>query len=150
MTDKDYIEYAKTVHADVYAMSTPMIDGIAGKVLTRIRKEQKNLFPLKEEWTNYVSNVIDVIDVMSVLALRGLTFNQMDDKLDAILERYIIERFEELEPKQHLIVKYRYVGEFGLVAEVKERIMEKLKEHHETQRMQSMLQRYPDLNDIQV
>ena len=48
MTDKDYSEYAKAIHEEVYAMSTPMIDGMAGKVLTRIRKEQKKLFKMPE------------------------------------------------------------------------------------------------------
>ena len=50
MTDKDYIEYAKAIHEEVYAMSTPMIDGMAGKVLTRIRKEQKKLFKMPEHY----------------------------------------------------------------------------------------------------
>ena len=65
MTDKDYIEYAKAIHEEVYAMSTPMIDGMAGKVLTRIRKEQKKLFKMPEAWTSVLSNIIDVVDVMS-------------------------------------------------------------------------------------
>jgi hypothetical protein len=66
MTDKDYIEYAKTIHEEVYAMSTPMVDGMAGKVLTRIRKEQKTLMPLKPEWTSNISNTVDVVDVISL------------------------------------------------------------------------------------
>ena len=53
MTDKDYIEYAKAIHEEVYAMSTPMIDGMAGKVLTRIRKEQKKLFMDKRPIQHY-------------------------------------------------------------------------------------------------
>ncbi len=50
MTDNEYIDYAKAVHEDIYTVSTPMIDGIANKVLTRIRKEQPNLMELKETW----------------------------------------------------------------------------------------------------
>ena len=97
-----------------------------------------------------MSNVIDLVDVMSVLALKEVPLNEMHKDLDAILKLYIMERFEELDPKSHLLVNYRYVGEFRLVDEVKERIFAKLIEHYNTQRMQNMLERYPDLNDYQI
>lgn|SRR5574344_51452 len=149
MTDKEYIEYAKAIHEEAYSMSTPMIDGIAGKVLTRLRKEQPKLLPLKPEWTRTQSNVIDIVDVMSVLAHKGKAWTDMHQDLETILEQYILDRFNELEPKQHFILKYRYIGDFELVEEVRKRIYERVKEHYDTQRMQNMLQRYPDLNEIQ-
>lgn len=148
MTDKDYIEYARAAYAEIYAMSTSMIDGIAAKVLTRLRKEHPDLLPLKEEWTNCPSNSIDVIDVLSVLTLKGKPYGEMHQELDTILEQYILDRFHELEPKQHLIVKYRYIGEFTLVSEVKQRIHERLKDHYNTQRMQTLLERYPELKEV--
>lgn len=148
MTDKDYIEYAKAAHAEIYAMSTSMMDGIAAKVLTRLRKEQHDLLPLEEEWTSCPSNSIDVIDVLSVLAFKDKSYNEMHKELETILEQYILDRFHELEPKQYLIVKYRYIGEFTLVPEVKQRIYERLKDHYNTQRMQTLLERYPDLKEI--
>ena len=149
MTDKEYIEYAKAIHEEAYAMSTPMIDGMAGKVLTRLRKEQPKLLPLKSEWTRTQSNVIDIVDVMSVLAHKGKAWTDMHQDLETILEQYILDRFNELEPKQHFILKYRYIGDFGLVEEVTKRIYERVEEHYDTQRMQNMLQRYPDSNEIQ-
>lgn len=148
MTDKDYIEYAKAAHAEIYAMSASMIDGIAAKVLTRLRKELPDLLPLKEEWTSCPSNSIDVIDVLSVLAFKGKPCSEMHKELETILEQYILDRFHALEPKQHLIVKYRYIGEFTLVPEVMQRIYERLKDHYNTQRMQAMLERYPDLKEV--
>lgn len=148
MTDKDYIEYAKAAHEEIYAMSTSMIDGIAAKVLTRLRKELPDLLPLKEEGTNCPSNSIDVIDVLSVLAIKGKPYSEMNKEMETILEQYILDRFHELEPKQHLIVKYRYIGEFALVPEVKQRIYERLKDHYRTQRMQTLLERYPDLKEV--
>jgi len=126
-----------------------MIDSIANKVLTRLRKEQSKLFPLKEEWISCMSNVIDLIDVMSILALREVPLSKMHKDLEPILNLYIMERFEELDPKSHLLVYYRYMGEFRLVDEVKERIFAKLIEHYDTQRMQNMLERYPDLTEVQ-
>lgn len=147
MTDKDFIEYAKAVHEEAYAMSTPMVDGVAGRVLTRIRKEQTMLLPLKPEWTSCPSNAIGVIDVLSILAFKGKSWAEMHQGLEEIIDQYIIERFNELEPKQHFILKYRYIGESGLADEVKQRIYAKLKEHYETQRFQNMLERYPDLNE---
>lgn len=150
ITDKQYIDYGREVHGEIHALSNPLIDSIANKVLTRLRKEQVKLFPLKEEWTSCMSNVIDLVDVMSVLALRAVPLNKMHKDLDSILEMYIMERFEELDPKSHLLVKYRYVAVFGLVDEVKERIFAKLIEHYHTQRMQNMLERYSDLNDYQI
>lgn len=148
MTDKDYIEYAKAAHEEIYVMSTSMIDGIAAKVLTRLRKELPDLLPLKEEWTNCPSNSIDVIDVLSVLAIKGKPYSEMNKEMETILEQYILDRFHELEPKQHLIVKYRYIGEFTLVPEVEQRIYERLKDHYHTQRMQTQLERYPDLKEV--
>lgn len=148
MTDKDYIEYAKAAHAELYAMSTSMMDGIAAKVLTRLRKELPDILPLKEEWTSCPSNSIDVIDVLSILAFKGKPYNVMHKELETILEQYILDRFHALEPKQHLIVKYRYIGEFTLVPEVMQRIYERLKDHYNTQRMQTMLERYPDLKEV--
>lgn len=150
MMEKEYVDYAKAFHKEAYALSTPMIEGIASKVLTRLRKEQPNMFERKEEWISCMSNVIDVVDVMSVLALKGIAFEKMHKELESILDKYIIDRFNELTPIQHLILKYRYIGELGLVSEVKERLYEKMKEHYATQRMQYMLQRYPDLNDYQI
>ena len=148
MTDNEYIKYAKAVHEDIYAVSTPMIDGIANKVLTRIRKEQPNLMELKETWISCQSNRVDVIDVLSVLANRGVPLKEMHKELEGIVERYIIDRFEELEPKSHLLVKHRYIGEFGLVAEVKQRIYASLKGHYDTKWMGSLMERYPDLNEV--
>ncbi len=150
MKEQEYIEYAKAFHQEAYTISTPMIEGVAAKVLTRLRKEKPNLFERKEEWISCASNVIDIVDVMSVLALKGITFDKMHKELDTILEQYIIDRFNELPAMHHLLLKYRYVGELGLVPEVKERLYEKMKEHYATQRMQNMLQRYPDLNDYQI
>lgn len=148
MTDNEYIKYAKTVHEDIYAVSTPMIDGIANKVLTRIRKEQPNLLELKEAWTACLSNKVDIVDVLSILAYKGKSLAEMHPEIEGILERYITERFEELEPKSHLLVKHRYIGEFGLVAEVKQHVYESLKEHYATKWMKSLLERYPDLNEV--
>ncbi len=148
MTDNEYIEYAKAVHDDIYAASTPMIDGIANKVLTRIRREQSNLMELKKEWIACESNKVDVVDVLSVLAIQGVPLAKMHTELESILEQYIIDRFNELEPKSHILVKHRYVGEFGLVAEVKQRIYANLKEHYNTKSMKNLLERYPDLNEI--
>ena len=105
MTDKDYIEYAKAIHEEVYAMSTPMIDGMAGKVLTRIRKEQKKLFKMPEAWTSVLSNIIDVVDVMSVHAHKGRIWSEMNKGLEKILDQYIIDRYNELEAKHHLMLK---------------------------------------------
>ena len=149
MTDKQYIDYAKEVHGEIYALSNPMIESIANKVLTRLRKEQAKLFPLKEAWTSCMSNVIDLVDVMSILAMREIPLCQMHKDLDSILNQYIMERFEELDPKSHFLVKFRFVSEFCLVEEVKERIFARLIEHYHTQRMQYMLERYPDLNEYQ-
>ena len=148
MTDKDYIEYAKTIHEEVYAMSTPMIDGMAGKVLTRIRKEQKTLMPLKPEWTSNISNTVDVVDVISLKAINGKGWGDIHPELEAIIDQYIIDRFHELEPKLHFMLKYRYIGESKLVEEVKERIYARLGAHYATQRMQNMLERYPDLKEV--
>lgn len=148
MTDNEYIKYAKAVHEDIYAVSTPMIDDIANKVLTRIRKEQPNLMELKETWISCQSNRVDVIDVLSVLANRGVPLKEMHKELESIVERYITDRFEELEPKSHLLVKHRYIGEFGLVAEVKQRIYENLKDHYATKWMRSLMERFPDLNEV--
>lgn len=146
MTDKEYIEYAKTVHEEVYDISTPMIDGMASKVLTRIRKEQNELIPLKKEWTDNVSSTVDVVDVLSIYTYKEKSWTDMHSKLEAIIDKYILDRFNELEPKQHFMLKYRYIGDSELIEEVKQRIYEKLKEHYETQRLQNLLQRYPDLN----
>lgn len=41
MSDNEYIKYAKEVHGEIHALSNPMIDSIANKVLTRLCKEQK-------------------------------------------------------------------------------------------------------------
>ena len=149
MTDKQYIDYAKEVHGEILTLSNPMIDSIANKVLTRLRKEQKKLFPLKEEWTSCMSNVINLVDVMSILALREVPLSKMHKDLDSILNQYIMERYEELDPKSHFFVTFRFEAVFGLVDEVKERIFAKLIEHYDTQRMQSMLERYPDLTEVQ-
>lgn len=149
MTDKQYIDYAKEVHGEILTLSNPMIDSIANKVLTRLRKEQKKLFPLKEEWTSCMSNVINLVDVMSILALREVPLSKMHKDLDSILNQYIMERYEELDPKSHFFVTFRFVAVFGLVDEVKECIFAKLIEHYDTQRMQSMLERYPDLTEVQ-
>ena len=149
MTDKQYIDYAKEVHGEILTLSNPMIDSIANKMLTRLRKEQKKLFPLKEEWTSCMSNVINLVDVMSILALREVPLSKMHKDLDSILNQYIMERYEELDPKSHFFVTFRFVAVFGLVDEVKERIFAKLIEHYDTQRMQSMLERYPDLTEVQ-
>lgn len=149
MTDKQYIDYAREVHAEIHALTNPMIDSIANKVLTRLRKEQAKLFLLMKEWTSCMSNVIDVVDVMSILAMREVPLSQMHKNLDSILKLYIMERYEELDPKSHFLVKFRFVVEFCLVEEVKERIFARLIEHYHTQRMQYMLERYPDLNEFQ-
>lgn len=148
MTDKDYIEYAKAIHEEVYAMSTPMIDGMAGKVLTRIRKEQKKLFKMPEACTSVLSNIIDVVDVMSVHAHKGRIWSEMNKGLEKILDQYIIDRYNELDAKHHLMLKYRYVGKFSLTTEVKERIYARLGAHYDIQRMQNMLERYPDLKEV--
>lgn len=148
MTDKEYIDYAKAVHEEAYAMSTPMIDGIAGKVLTRIRKEQVQLMPLKEEWTSCLSATIDVVDVLSVLAHKGKNWTEMNPNMENILDGYITDRYNELESKHHFILKYRYVGESKLKEEVKARVYERLKAHYDTQRFQNLLERYADLNEL--
>ena len=46
------------------------------------------------------------------------------------------------------MLKYRYVGKFSLTTEVKERIYARLGAHYDTQRMQNMLERYPDLKEV--
>lgn len=149
MTDKQYIDYAKKVHGEIHALSNPLIDSIANKVLTRLRKEQPKLFPLKEAWTSCLSNVIDLIDVMSILAKNDVPLCEMHRDLEFILKVYIMDRFKEMDPKSHFLVNFRYVAEFCLVEEVKERIFAKLIEHYNTQRMQYMLERYPDITEVQ-
>lgn len=148
MTDSEYIEYAKAVHEEIYAMSSPMIDGIANKVLTRIRKEQHDLMELKRNWLKCPSVMVDVVDVLSVLAHKCTSFDDMHPQLENILGQYIIDRYEELDPKTHLLVKFRYIGESELVAETKRRIYECLKEHYATKRMVSLMERYPDLKEV--
>lgn len=150
MNDKVYIEYAKSVHMEMIELSSPIVDGIAGRVMTRLRKEYPNLFVRKEEWTKCISNVIDVIDILSVLSSKGIALEKMHKDIDCIVTQFTVERFDEIDNKSHVIVKYRYVGKFGLVDEVKECITKKLKEHYETQRMQNLLQRYPDLKDYSI
>ena len=107
------------------------------------------LFPLKDEWTAYESNNIDVVDVMAMLAHKGIALDRMHKDLIPILNQYITDRFNEIEPKLHFFVRYRYIGDSGLLDEVKERIYDKFMEHYATQRMQKLLERYPDLNEVQ-
>ena len=149
MTDKEYIEYAKTVHEDIYAMSTPTVNSMADHVLTRIRKRYKNLFPLKEEWTRRQSNNVDVVDVMTVLAVKGFNLADMHPELESILDENIIDRYNEIDPKAHFFVKYRYIIDFELISEVKKIIYSKLKDRYNNIVMQSRLEFYPDLKDVQ-
>ena len=148
MTDKDYLDYGKAVHDEIYTMSTPLVDSMAGKVLTRFRKEQKDLYELPEAWTSCMSNAIDVIDVISVQVHKGMTWGNMHKDLEKIWDTYIIDRYNEIDERSRLLLKYRYVGESNLKKEVKERIAARLQSHYATQRMEYMLERYPDLNDV--
>lgn len=150
MNDKVYIDYAKAIHQEIVELSSPIVDGIAGRVLTRLRKEYPNLFVRKEEWTSTVSNIIDVVDLMSILAIKGVELEQMHKDLASIISQFANDRFNEIDAKSHMLVKYRYMGNFKLVSEVKECLSKKLKEHYETQRMHNMLQRYPDLKEFMI
>ena len=148
MTDKDYSDYGKNVHREIYAMSTQLIDSVAGKVLTRIRKEQAALCEMPAEWTRVVSISVDVIDVLSVHAHKGRSFIAMSERLEDILDRYIADRYDEIDERTRLLLKYRYVGESHLAEEVKKRIHERLNEHYATGRMKYLLERFPDLDNV--
>ena len=148
MTDKDYLVYGKAVYEEIYAMSTPLIDSMAGKVLTRMRKELKNMYDMPEEWTRIMSTSVDVIDVMSVQAHKGKTWAEMNVQLEGILEQYITDRYNEIDERSRLLLKYRYVGDSELHDEVKNRIYARLNEHYATQKMDYMLERFPDLADV--
>lgn len=148
MTDKDYLVYGKAVYEEIYAMSTPLIDSMAGKVLTRMRKELKNMYDMPEEWTRIMSTSVDVIDVMSVQAHKGKTWAEMNVQLEGILEQYITDRYNEIDERSRLLLKYRYVGDSELHDEVKNRIYARLNEHYATQKMEYMLERFPDLADV--
>ena len=148
MTDKDYLVYGKAVYEEIYAMSTPLIDSMAGKVLTRMRKELKNMYAMPDEWTRIMSTSVDVIDVMSVQAHKGKTWAEMNVQLEGILEQYITDRYNEIDERSRLLLKYRYVGDSELHDEVKNRIYARLNEHYATQKMEYMLERFPDLADV--
>ena len=148
MTDNDYLEYGKSVHEEIFSMSTPLIDGMAGKVLTRMRKELKNMYDMPKEWTRIMSTSVDVIDVMSVQAHKGKKWEKMDKDLEGHLDEYIADRYNEIDERSRLLLKYRYVGKSNLLTEVKKRIYDRLKEHYATQKMEYMLERFPDLADV--
>ena len=150
MTDAELTAYTKNVHDDIYAMSTPMIDGMAVKILTRLRKEQRNLFPLNEEWNDIMSMQVDVMDILTILVHKNMSFTEMHKDLETIIDQYIMDRYNELEPKTHFFVTYRYIGKSNMIPEVKERIYAHLQERYDTQRYQRLLERYPDLANYQV
>ena len=101
MTDSELSAYTKKVHDDIYAMSTPMIDGMAVKVLTRLRKEQRNLFPINEEWNVIMSIQVDVMDILTILVHKNMSFTAMHKDLESIIDQYILDRYNELDPKTH-------------------------------------------------
>ena len=150
MTDAELTAYTKIVHDDIYAMSTPIIDGMAVKILTRLRKEQRNLFPLNEEWNDIMSMQVDVMDILTILVHKNMSFTEMHKDLETIIDQYIMDRYNELEPKTHFFVTYRYIGKSNMIPEVKERIYAHLQERYDTQRYQKLLERYPDLANYQV
>ena len=150
MTDAELTAYTKNVHDDIYAMATPMIDGMAVKILTRLRKEQRNLFPLNEEWNDIMSMQVDVMDILTILVHKNMSFTEMHKDLETIIDQYIMDRYNELEPKTHFFVTYRYIGKSNMIPEVKERIYAHLQERYDTQRYQKLLERYPDLANYQV
>ena len=150
MTDSELSAYTKKVHDDIYAMSTPMIDGMAVKVLTRLRKEQRNLFPINEEWNVIMSIQVDVMDILTILVHKNMSFTAMHKDLESIIDQYILDRYNELDPKTHFFLTYRYIGESYMIPEVKERIYARLQERYDTQRFQSLLERYPNLAEYQV
>ena len=150
MTDAELTAYTKNVHDDIYAMFTPMIDGMAVKILTRLRKEQRNLFPLNEEWNDIMSMQVDVMDILTILVHKNMSFTEMHKDLETIIDQYIMDRYNELEPKTHFFVTYRYIGKSNMIPEVKERIYAHLQERYDTQRYQKLLERYPDLANYQV
>ena len=150
MTDAELTAYTKKVHDDIYAMSTPMIDGMAVKILTRLRKEQRNLFPLNEEWNDIMSMQVDVMDILTILVHKNMSFTEMHKDLETIIDQYIMDRYNELEPKTHFFVTYRYIGKSNMIPEVKERIYAHLQERYDTQRYQKLLERYPNLANYQV
>lgn len=150
MTDAELTAYTKNVHDDIYAMSIPMIDGMAVKILTRLRKEQRNLFPLNEEWNDIMSMQVDVMDILTILVHKNMSFTEMHKDLETIIDQYIMDRYNELEPKTHFFVTYRYIGKSNMIPEVKERIYAHLQERYDTQRYQKLLERYPDLANYQV
>ena len=150
MTDAELTAYTKNVHDDIYAMSIPMIDGMAVKIFTRLRKEQRNLFPLNEEWNDIMSMQVDVMDVLTILVHKNMSFTEMHKDLETIIDQYIMDRYNELEPKTHFFVTYRYIGKSNMIPEVKERIYAHLQERYDTQRYQKLLERYPDLANYQV
>lgn len=150
MTDTELTTYAQNVYDDIYAISIPMIDGMAAKVLTRLRKEQRNLFPIKEEWKDIESMQVDVMDILTILAHKDVPLGCMHKDLEAIIDQYILDRYNNLESKTHFFVTYRYIDESNMIPDVKERIYARLLERYGTQRYQKLLERYPDLTDFQV
>ena len=150
MTDAELTAYTKNVHDDIYATPTPMIPGMAVKMLTRLRQQPRNLFPLNEEWNDIMSMQVDVMDILTILVHKNMSFTEMHKDLETIIDQYIMDRYNELEPKTHFFVTYRYIGKSNMIPEVKERIYAHLQERYDTQRYQKLLERYPDLANYQV
>lgn len=144
----EYSDYGKAIHAEIYTMSTPLIDSMAGKVLTRMRKELKNMYDMPDEWTRIMSTSVDVIDVMSVQAHKGKSWADMNVQLEGLMDEYITDRYNEIDERSRLLLKYRYVVNNELHDEVKNRIYARLNEHYATQKMEYMLERFPDLADV--
>ena len=150
MTDTELTTYAQNVYDDIYAISIPMIDGMAVKVLTRLRKEQCNLFPIKEEWKDIESMQVDVMDILTILAHKDVPLGGMHKDLETIIDQYILDRYNDLESKTHFFVTYRYIGESNMIPDVKERIYARLQKRYDTLRYKKLLERYPDLAEYQV
>ena len=107
MTDSELSAYTKKVHDDIYAMSTPMIDGMAVKVLTRLRKEQRNLFPINEEWNVIMSIQVDVMDILTIAVRRGVFTADDCNKFmhDAIVindGKFPVAKYEDYRPARNL------------------------------------------------
>ncbi len=149
MSDQEYIDYAKKIYEEVYNMSTVTVNSMADYALTRIRKCHRDLFPLKEEWTRRQSNTANAVDVMTILAAKGFALADMHPKMESILDETIMDRYNGIDTKSHFFVKYRYITDFNLLQEVKERIYAKLKERHDSIVMKKLVDFYPDLQDVQ-
>ena len=69
-----------------------------------------------------MSMQVDVMDILTILVHKNMSFTEMHKDLETIIDQYIMDRYNELEPKNHFFVTYRYIGKSNMIPEVKERI----------------------------